>query len=273
MRDAMPAMTPSLRSVWREIAPGVFWLPNCLGREEPAGWMHVHAACYLIVGAERTLLVDTGHPAHWASVAETLDALLGDRPLDYVFPTHTEIPHAGNLARLLAKYPSCVAVGDVRDLHLYEPAFAARLATRAERDEIALGGGSIVRFVHAAIRDLPNTLWAHLAPAGVLFVSDGFMLTHHASPDGEDPLHHPADCLKTTAELSWPPDPERISVLTDRSIYWMRYARAGESVRRMRAALAEHETRLVAPTHCNVVERPGEILDVIAGAWEAISAR
>src|SRR5699024_12704655 len=57
-----------------------------------------------IFGDERTLLLDTGHPSHWDAVEPALDALLGDRPLDLVLPTHPEMPHAGNLPKLARKY-------------------------------------------------------------------------------------------------------------------------------------------------------------------------
>jgi glyoxylase-like metal-dependent hydrolase (beta-lactamase superfamily II) len=267
----MPDVLPLLAEAHRELAPDVFWLPNCLGRVEPTGWMHVHASCYLVLGAERTLLVDTGHPAHWQVVSAVLDRLLGERSLDFVFPTHPEIPHAGNLARLLAKYPSALAVGDVRDYHLFYPECTPRLSPRVPGERLELGGGTTLTFVEAAIRDLPNTLWGHLEPQAVLFVSDGVMLSHHAGEDDDAPLHAPGECLRTTGEIEWPPDLAQITFLTDRSISWMRYADAGESRRRIEAAVAERPTELIAPTHGNVVARPREVFAVLGAAWTRIA--
>jgi hypothetical protein len=254
----------------REIAAGVFWLPNCLGRREPTGWMHIHAACYLILGPERTLLVDTGHPRCWASIADSLRSLLGDRRLDYVLPTHTEIPHAGNLVRLLDCYPDAGVVGDVRDFHLYHPGIERSLRPLGIGDAVELGEDWRVELVDATIRDLPNTLWARLDPAGVLFVSDGFMLSHHPAGGGDEAVHAPGECVELTSELGWPPDPRRITFVTERSIYWMRFADAGETVRRMRSALAAAPVRLLAPTHSNVISNPDTVLDVMGAAWESI---
>ncbi len=256
----------------REFAPGVHWLPNCLGREEPTGWMHIHASCYLVVGPERALLVDTGHPAHWATISKTLDELLGGRTLDYVFPTHTEIPHAGNLERLLRRYPDAIALGDVRDLHLFYPAIADRLEARVAGDVVSLGGDVELELVEPAIRDLPNTLWAMLAPAGILFVSDGFMLSHQVGADDEEAVHAPGECLLTTAEVEWPPDLRRVTFVTERSIYWMRFAEPGEAMRRMREAIARHAPAFVAPTHSNVVEGAAPLLELMDRAWSEIAA-
>ena len=249
----------------------MFWIPNCLGRQEPAGWMHIHAACYLAVGPERTLLVDTGHPAHWTTIEATLARLLDGRSLDFVFPTHTEIPHAGNLGRLLTRFPDAIVVGDTRDYHLYFPDATPRLSPRASGDVIDLGDGWRFEFADAAIRDLPNTLWGFLSPSRLLFVSDGFMLSHHASADGSEPLHAPTECVLTTAELDWPPDPLQITFVTERSIYWMRYAGAGEAVARMRRAISDWSPSMLAPTHSNVIEDPQRCLAAIGAAWDEIA--
>jgi hypothetical protein len=264
-------MNPEIRAIYREISPGVFWLPNCLARAEPAGWMHIHAGCYLIIGPTQTMMVDTGHPAHWDAISSTLEALLSGRPLDFVFPTHTEIPHAGNLERLLTKYPQAIALGDMRDFHLYYPSVADRFRAQTEGDVLSLGGKWDFHFTEAVIRDLPNTLWGFLDPAAVLFVSDGFMLSHHATEDGDEALHTPEECLLMASELSWPLELSQVTFVTERSIYWMRYANSGESLRRMSEAIADHGTRLIAPTHSNVVDDPEKVLGLMDEAWTAIA--
>src|SRR4029077_17349213 len=162
----------------REIAPNVFWLGGCLGVELEGRIVHGYSSVYLLRGSERTLLVDPGHPMDWAAIASGLDTLLDDRALDYVFPTPPEMPHAGNLGRLLTKYPNAVAIGDMRDFHLYYPAFVDRFVDRSVGTVIDLGDMQF-EIVEAIIKDLPNTQWGYESTRRILFVADGFAYVHH----------------------------------------------------------------------------------------------
>ena len=46
----------------REIAPGVFWLGDCLEQQYQGRSYHSYNAAFLIVGDEAAMLVETGHP-------------------------------------------------------------------------------------------------------------------------------------------------------------------------------------------------------------------
>src|SRR5258708_14042602 len=105
----------------REIASGVHWLPGCAAFEYENRVVHTSLACYIIVGGTKSLMFDSGDPSNWPSVEKTLDRILIDRSLDWIVPSHPEIPHSGNLARLFRKYPDARAIGDIRDYHLYYP--------------------------------------------------------------------------------------------------------------------------------------------------------
>ena len=89
----------------RQITDGLVWTGGCLVFDYDGEDIHGHMCTYLIIGETHTLLVDGGHPAHWSAVERTLDEYLGGRPLDYVFPTHSEMPHAGSLERLITRNP------------------------------------------------------------------------------------------------------------------------------------------------------------------------
>ena len=107
----------------RQLAEGVYWLTDCLVMEHEGETIHAYSSAYLVHGDERSMIVDTGHPKDWASIEAQLDRLeaIGIPPIEYIFPTHAEVPHAANLGRLLNKYPDLIAVGDVRDYHLFFP--------------------------------------------------------------------------------------------------------------------------------------------------------
>ena len=108
----------------RRIAPSCLWTGGCI--PSSVHGMHAHYSMFVVRGSERTLLVDTGHPLHRAEVEADVERFLEGRPVDYVFPTHGELPHGGLLERWLHKYPGALAVGDLRDYHLYYPDLVAR---------------------------------------------------------------------------------------------------------------------------------------------------
>ena len=109
-----------VRGLPRRVLPDLAWLGGC---SNSAGWpgpaalrrpiTHEPCVAYLILGARKTVMLDTGHFAHWHSLAGQIEEMLQGRSLDYVFVSHQEIPHTGNLGRLLQKYPQAKAVGDV----------------------------------------------------------------------------------------------------------------------------------------------------------------
>src|SRR5215813_3453155 len=160
-------MTVAAPALPRELAPGLVWIGGCATR--PTDPTHVHHSNYLLLG-DRSLLVDTGFPGTWRQVDVHLDEELGGEPLDYVFPTHSEVAHSGNLNKLLQKYPKLRVVGDMRDFWLYYPDHRDRLDQVRPDTEIDLGRGLMLRFLQALICDLPNTLWAYEHSTQALFV-------------------------------------------------------------------------------------------------------
>ncbi|TCN53653.1 metallo-beta-lactamase superfamily protein [Rhodococcus sp. SMB37] len=238
---------------FREIAPGLFWLGDCLKFEYGDEIWHGHVSTYLVVGDERTLLLDTGHPAHWGVVESALDELLGDRPLDFVLPTHPEMPHAGNLPHLARKYPGLTVVGDTRDYHLYYPQLAERLAPTPVGERIDLGGREI-HVLPAIWRDLPNTVWAFDTGSGVMFVADGFSYSHH---------HFNGECRLYSSELPQAPDLEQTVFLNERALFWTRHVDSGHSEPDLEALFERYRPTLVAPAHGSVIDRLDEMVELL----------
>jgi len=46
----------------REIAPGVFWIGDCLAQRHKGKVYHGYNAAFLVAGASASVLVETGHP-------------------------------------------------------------------------------------------------------------------------------------------------------------------------------------------------------------------
>lgn len=260
----------------REIAADIFWLGGCLGVELDGQVVHGYSSVYLVRGPGRSLLVDPGHPMDWTAISGGLDRLLGGRPLDYVFPTHPEMPHAGNLGRLLTKYPAAIALGDMRDYHLYYPAFVDRFEDRRAGTRLNLGGDLRFELVEGIIKDLPATLWGYEHSRRVLFVSDGFAYLHRPDlGEGEHgPYHLPGECYRKVSELDRPPSVDNARWFTGFSLYWSRFTdNSAEVFGRVRSLLATHPAELVAPAHGSVIDDVAVILPVMEAAHRAAFIR
>ena len=179
----------------RKIMPDLYWLGGCSNSgawpgRSIHGARHEATVTYIILGSEKTLMVDTGHFGHWYALEEQLESVLQGRTLDYVFPTHQEIPHAGNLGRLLELYPEAKAVGDVRDYHLFHPEIDLdRLQIMGDGDRVSLGDRDFV-FVEAIWKDLSGTMWGYDSKIETLFTSDGFGMVHMHEDDICDLMPH-----------------------------------------------------------------------------------
>lgn len=261
-------MTRELRELPRQIADGIWWVGGCLESaafDEP---VHFHTSAYLILGAERTLLFDTGPPGGWADLDRDLDRILAGRPLDLVLPSHPEIPHAGCLDRLLGKYPGAVVVGDLRDYHLYYPDHVDRLRPMPHGSDIDLGGGYRLTLLDAIIEDLPNTTWAYEHRERVLFSVDALGYGHlpQSVEFPDEPLHRAGECALLSSELRRPPDLELATHLTQSSLYWSRYVEIAPYLERMERLFEQFPPRLVAPAHGSVVDDLAVVMPVIREA-------
>lgn len=193
----------------RLVLPDLAWLGGCSnsagwpGREQARPVIHEPCVAYLVLG-QKTLMLDTGHFGLWYSIEGQLDAMLQGRPLDYVFVSHQEIPHTGNLGRLLAKYPQCKAVGDVRDYHLFHPEVAAdRLLMMRHGERLDLGDREIV-FLDAIWKDLSGTMWAYDTRRKLLFSADLFGYLHLADDNICGTMLHEMDSALAAKSLERP---------------------------------------------------------------------
>ncbi|GAB3430236.1 MBL fold metallo-hydrolase [Actinophytocola sediminis] len=254
----------------RQFAPGRYWLGGC---SDSGAWptrkgatTHEHLSAYLVVGSEKTLLVDTGHYAQWDGIQRQLDECLAGRTVDYVFPTHQEIPHAGNLGRLLTRYPEAVAVGDTREYHLYFPEIANRLRRTRHGDELDLGDTSFA-FLDPIWYDLSGSLWGYETAGRVLFSADGLGYVHD---------HAPEVCGLFPDEVpdAAPPAGVRRFALP---FVGMRYHRTGAGVARYRALISRRPVDTVCSAHGaplsgrHLTEVTERALEVVEENQESIS--
>jgi hypothetical protein len=255
----------------RELAPDIFWISGCAANVLDGVEVHVHQSTYLLRG-ERTLLIDTGLPSNWNYLIEQLDLLLGDRPLDYLFPTHPELPHSGNTDRILERYPHATLVGDMRDWHLFFPRRVGRMRHKLPGDVIDLGRGLTLTFVEAVIKDLPNTIWAYESSRRVIFVSDGFAYSHYPGDDDSEPYHLVGECWFTSSEL---PSLSlgQFTWQLRHALTWSKYTDGRANLQALEKLLrSDCPSDVLAPTHGNVIDDINAILPVMKDAYGVVIA-
>jgi flavorubredoxin len=197
---------------------------------------------YLVAGSEKSLLVDTAHPKDWPVVEQQLDEILGSGipEVAYVFPTHSEVPHSANLGRLLEKFPSATACGDMRDYHLVFPEYEDRFIQVKSGDSLDLGGTSFL-FMDAIVRDLVTSLWGYDTKRHVLFPGDGFAYMHQHATD---------ECGKVAEELPELPVPEFTAIFAKHALYWTQFTNIEPHIRGLDALLgSEYPVDVIAPGH------------------------
>src|SRR5258707_14203804 len=91
----------------REIAPGVFWIGDCLAQRHKGKVYHGYNAAYLIAGERASALVETGHPKAFPVIERHLGELFapGIAPLKYPFLTHPETPEFGGSGMIPPRLP------------------------------------------------------------------------------------------------------------------------------------------------------------------------
>ncbi len=138
---------------------------------------------YLIVGKDKTALIDTVDPEKTSILMSNL-ADAGVTHLDYIVSLHTEQDHSGSIDAVLKKYPEAIVVANAKvkemaitHLHLAED----KIKLIAEGDKLELGGKTL-QFTMIPFAHWPDNYMAHLLEDNILFSSDLFG-SHFSSPN------------------------------------------------------------------------------------------
>lgn len=246
----------------RQLTEDIHWLcecgPNRLEGSQTA--VHVPQHAYLLVGDEDTLLFDTLSPAATDQVLGDLESILGDRQLDYLFPSHPDVPHAGNTNAILAAHPEAELLAPrYGEGHaLYHLGEATRVG---EGDTLDLGGLEVA--VHPApFPDAPIHAWLTELTTETLFTVDFLGYPHFA----------PEECHQFADELEHEVSVARLTELHEFVLFWLKYVDPERTKRAIDRIIDEHDPAIVAPAHGNPIredpiahlERMKQVVDSIA---------
>jgi flavorubredoxin len=248
--------------MYRKCEPGFYYLWECGDFEGLRGLINyweegrkVHSSyhCYLFVGDEKSLLFDTLPSRKQPQILGAIDEILDGRELDYVVPSHADLPHAANTTALLRKYPDSQAItsaaGTMHDLYYLEDAIKVE-----DGDTLDLGGDWEVTFHEPphVLADQDISLWASEAKTGALCCVDWLAY-----------FHSETECGAFCDELDRPVRMEDFLELYGRSFFWLQYVDLDRMFAEIDRIKEEIGPEYICPTHGNPIrENTGEYIDM-----------
>ncbi|MFJ4172046.1 MBL fold metallo-hydrolase [Paenarthrobacter sp. NPDC089714] len=249
---------PSEGKLPRQLQSGVTWLGDCLEQRYQGKYYHAYNSVYVVSGAERSLIVEGGFPGDLATIEKQLDELLasGIPPVEYIFATHSETPHASGVGRFLKKFPDAVAIGGVHDLHQVFPEYADRIhVPGTETIDVDLGDRRFYA-LPPILRDVEMTYWGFDSGSNTLFPGDGFSYSHY---------HQDGHCGLVAEEAGSLEIPDMTALFAELALAWTRYTDLEPYIKALDQMLSDLEVTHVAPTHglpiTNLSQTVPEVID------------
>ncbi len=197
---------------------------------------------YLILGTEKTALIDTVDPAKEQQLIDNLQKS-GVEKIDYIISQHAEQDHSGTIPKMLELFPNAKVVTNKKcksflaDLLLI-PDEKFKIAEDREKLEL---GGKTLEFIFTPWVHWPETMTTYLIEDKILFSCD-FFGSHYA-----------------TSELFTDGDAR---VLENAKRYFAEIMMPfGNPIRKNLENLAKYDISLIAPSHGQVYKKPDFIVD------------
>lgn len=130
---------------------------------------------YLIVGNEKTALIDTVAEGFYLELEANIKVVLGDRRLDYIVVNHMEQDHSGSIELLKKEYPEVTIVGNAKTADMLNGFYGINQGVHIVKDGDSLDlGGKTLTFYMTPMLHWPETMMTYLTQEGVLFSGDAF---------------------------------------------------------------------------------------------------
>ncbi|MFA5103868.1 MAG: FprA family A-type flavoprotein [Candidatus Margulisiibacteriota bacterium] len=138
---------------------------------------------YLVIGSEKTALIDTVDPRKKESLKENLKEL-GIKKIDYIICHHAEQDHSGSIPDVLAWFPEAKVVTNAKCKTMLQDLLLipdGKFEVISDREKLSLGGKTL-EFIIAPWVHWPETMFTYLHEDKILFSCD-FLGSHLASSE------------------------------------------------------------------------------------------
>lgn len=138
---------------------------------------------YLVIGSEKTAIIDTMYPPKSDEYLKNLDEN-GITKVDYLIANHGEQDHSGTLPKLIEKYPDAkVVTNPTCKTNLMEMLFIPedRIMTIKNEEELSLGDKTL-KFIFAPNVHWPDTMFTLIKEDNLLCTCD-FLGAHYTFDD------------------------------------------------------------------------------------------
>ncbi|MDD3621049.1 MAG: FprA family A-type flavoprotein [Methanofollis sp.] len=131
---------------------------------------------YLVVGEEKTALIDTCYPGFEEQVLGRVASIIDPKTIDVIVANHIEVDHSGGLPKIAKMLPSvpiyCTEVA-VQGLARHYDTKDWNLQVVKTGETLDLGQKTLV-FLEAPMLHWPDSMFTYLAEEEILFPNDAF---------------------------------------------------------------------------------------------------
>ena len=248
----------------RQITPQIYWISHSVGKDaakynggfaaefakanpilDPEANDIIYSS-YLFID-EHTFLIDTLAPGQHDTILQALDDLLEGRKLDYLWISHTELPHAGNTAAICRAHPDVeiLTVGGHDHYELHGLGNARKLNYG---DMLDLGEHKI-EIIKPLFLDHALTQWIYEHKTGFLCPVDWALNVHNE--------HQCFRFMDEMEEVGYSAERFREEVsTTNRVVFaWLRWADPDEMVAAIDKFYETYDIKIFAPSHTQVIRK------------------
>ena len=233
-----------------------------IGQEVAGAYGREAVQVYLLLNEGRPILIDCGSHLHREPMMAELETVLEGAVPEYVFLTHSELPHAGNITAVVKKWPAIKVIVSNIMLPYIEvlPVLPLAQLIQATPGTTLSFPGRTLTFIDALLKDQPGSQWIYDSHTQALFTGDGFGYYHAPAQSGKF-----SDELPSGIEQS---QFEAYHQTTFRFLRWVQPERLNADLRKL---FRKRTVSIIAPIHGSAIRHdiPGHV-SRLQGALAAV---